>query len=129
MGRILLTLAVIALILSSLVGCATQSQQPTATPEGCQANFIVEPIPANCTVQGEVLSCTGTTTVHFIDKSTGNITAWAWDFNDDGNSTEQSPVHTYTKNGNYTITLTITTSDCQDKLTKQEYISIAGCHT
>jgi uncharacterized membrane protein len=129
MGRILVTLAVIALILSSLVGCETESQQPTVTPGPCQANFIVEPIPANCKVQGEGLSCTGTTVVHFIDQSTGNITAWAWDFNDGGNSTEQSPAHTYTKNGNYTITLAITAPDCQNKLTKQEYISITGCHT
>jgi PKD repeat protein len=129
MGRILVTLALIALILSSLVGCATESQQPTVSPEGCEANFIVEPISAKCTVQGEGLSCTGTTAVRFIDKSTGNITAWAWDFNDGGNSTAKNPTHTYSSNGNYTITLTITTPDCQDKLTKQDYISITGCHT
>ena len=67
--------------------------------------------------------------VHFIDQSTGNVTAWAWDFNDGGNSTEQNPTHVYTKNGNYTITLTITTPDCQNKLTKKDYLSIAGCHT
>jgi len=118
MGRILVALAVIALILSSLVGCETQSQQPTATPGLCQANFTAEPTTG-----------VGTTVVHFTDKSTGNITAWAWDFDDGGNSTEQNPAHTYTKNGNYTITLTITTPDCQNKLTKQDYISITGCHT
>jgi PKD repeat protein len=94
-------------------------------------DFIIEPIPGNCQVQGNSTSCTGTTTVHFVDKSTGNVTAWAWDFNNDGSidSTEQNPGHTYTKNGNYTVTLTITTPECSDTLTKWDYINLAGCHT
>jgi PKD repeat protein len=95
------------------------------------ANFTIESIPSNCQVQGNGTSCTGTTTVHFIDQSTGNITGWAWDFNNDGtiDSTEQNPTHTYTKNGNYTVTLTITTSECKDTMTKLDYINLAGCHT
>ena len=57
------------------------------------ADFTIESIPSNCQVQGNGTSCTGTTTVHFIDKSTGNVTAWAWDFNNDGtiDSTQQNP--------------------------------------
>ena len=95
------------------------------------ANFTIEPIPGNCQVQGNSTSCTGTTTIQFVDKSTGNVTAWDWDFNNDGSidSTVQNPSHVYSKNGNYTVTLTVTTPECKDTLTKWDYISIAGCHT
>jgi PKD repeat protein len=96
------------------------------------ADFTVEPIPNNCKVQGEGLSCTGTTKVQFIDKSIGNATAWAWDFQSDGeiDSTEQNPTFRYTKNGVYSVTLTITTTTvCEDTITKHDYISITGCHT
>ena len=95
------------------------------------ADFTIESIPGNCQLQGNSTSCTGTTTVQFTDKSTGNVTGWAWDFNNDGSidSTEQNPTHTYTKNGNYTVTLTIATPECRDTLTKWDYINVAGCHT
>ncbi|WP_067052512.1 PKD domain-containing protein [Methanofollis ethanolicus] len=44
-------------------------------------------------------------TVNFSDSSTGNVTAWAWDFGDGTNSTEQNPNHTYTVPGTYTVSL------------------------
>jgi len=93
------------------------------------AGFTIESIPGNCRVQGNGTSCTGTTTVHFIDKSTGNVTTWAWDFGDNTSSTEQNPSHTYTRNGNYTVTLTVTTPECKDTLTKWDYINLTGCPT
>ncbi|HEX6810315.1 MAG TPA: PKD domain-containing protein [Planctomycetota bacterium] len=39
----------------------------------------------------------GTTIVSFTDRSPGNPTSWAWDFQNDGivDSTAQNPVHTY----------------------------------
>jgi PKD repeat protein len=93
------------------------------------ADFTIESIPANCQVQGNSTSCTGTTTVHFMDKSTGNVTAWAWDFDNNGSidSTDQNPTHTYTKNSNHTVTLSITTPECKDTLTKFDYINLKGC--
>lgn len=95
------------------------------------ADFTIESIPSNCQVQGNGTSCTGTTTFHFIDKSTGNVTGWAWDFNNDGtiDSTQQNPSHTYSTNGNYTVTLTITTPECKDTMTKLDYINLTGCST
>jgi PKD repeat protein len=50
--------------------------------------------------------------VRFTDASTGSPTAWAWDFESDGSidSTEQSPVHTYSAAGTYTASLTVTNS-------------------
>lgn len=122
MLRALAALALLTPILISLVGCESSTPEPTPTPTPypCSADFSAEPTTG-----------IGTTTVHFADKSTGEITGWAWDFENDGvvDSTEQNPNHTYRTNGNYTISLTITTGDCQDTETKQEYISITGCKT
>jgi len=46
-------------------------------------------------------------TVNFIDKSTGHINSWNWNFGDSGTSTKQSPEHTYQTPGTYTVTLTV----------------------
>jgi len=43
--------------------------------------------------------------VQFTDLSQ-NATSWSWDFGDGGTSTDESPVHTYSAAGNYTVTLT-----------------------
>ena len=74
----------------------------------------------------------GKTEVQFTDLSLGNVTAWAWDFQSDGkiDSTEQNPKFTYTRNGVYSVTLTITTTTvCEDTITRHDYISITGCST
>jgi PKD repeat protein len=46
-------------------------------------------------------------TVTFTDKSTW-VTSWLWDFYDTETSTEQNPVHTFTKAGTYKVKLTVT---------------------
>ncbi len=43
--------------------------------------------------------------VHFTDTSTGFPTYWRWDFGDGSSSTEQNPIHTYTQDGVYVVTL------------------------
>jgi hypothetical protein len=45
--------------------------------------------------------------VAFKDESTGQITAWHWDFGDGTTSTEQNPQHTYKDPGNYIVVLDI----------------------
>ncbi|MDB5284857.1 MAG: hypothetical protein JWO06_3932, partial [Bacteroidota bacterium] len=54
-------------------------------------------------------SCTPT--IQFTDVSTanaGSIASWAWDFGDNTTSNLQSPSHTYSGNGTFNVTLTIT---------------------
>lgn len=46
-------------------------------------------------------------TVRFTDASTGNVTAWAWDFGDGQTSTERNPTHTYAAPGDYTVRLEV----------------------
>ena len=44
--------------------------------------------------------------VVFTEQSVGGPTFWAWDFGDGATDTVQSPSHTYTLEGTYTVTLT-----------------------
>lgn len=47
-----------------------------------------------------------------------SVVAYKWDFGDGGTSTEAKPTYTYTKQGTYDVTLTITTSGgCTETLT------------
>jgi len=43
-----------------------------------------------------------------VEEEEGGPWTFAWDFGDGGKSTEQNPLHTYDKVGEYTATLTVT---------------------
>jgi len=43
-----------------------------------------------------------------VEEETGGPFTFGWDFGDGSKSTEQNPVHTYEKVGEYTATLTVT---------------------
>jgi PKD repeat protein len=60
--------------------------------------------------------------VWFTDKSAGAPTSWKWDFGDGSTSTEQSPRHTYTTLGTYTVTLTASNKDGSDTTSKANMI-------
>ena len=51
----------------------------------------------------EISSCTGE--IHFTDLSNSFPTNWFWNFGDGETSTLQNPVHQYTQNGIFSITL------------------------
>ena len=64
----------------------------------------------------------------FTDTSTTeagvNITNWAWDFGDGNTSTQQNPTHTYTSEGTYNVSLTITTDQSEvDSVTDSVAVS------
>lgn len=69
----------------------------------------------------------GTAPLHvaFIDASTGGSISWLWDFGDGATSVEQSPVHTYTSAGNYTIRLTVDGAMGNSTVVKEGYISVS----
>ena len=64
--------------------------------------------------------------VTFTDLSSGTITAWAWDFDNDGDldSTLQHPTHAYTAAGTYTVKLTVSNGCGSDDETKTVYITV-----
>ncbi len=47
-------------------------------------------------------------TVRFTDTSTNSPDRWKWDFGDGSTSTEQNPVHTFSSEGTYNVTLVAT---------------------
>lgn len=65
-------------------------------------------------------------TVDFTDKSTGDITSYAWDFNGDGviDSTLKNPSYIYTLPGVYSVTETVFGPGGSNTLTIPDYISI-----
>jgi hypothetical protein len=56
--------------------------------------------------------------VAFKDLSVGTVTVWKWDFGDGTTSTEQHPVHTYAKAGNYVVLLEVTGPDGTSRRSK-----------
>ncbi len=67
--------------------------------------------------------------VQFTDSSTagpGNsLSTWQWDFGDGTTSTQQSPQHTYTAAGNFTVTLKVTNDKgCTKVLSRANLIRV-----
>jgi PKD repeat protein len=65
--------------------------------------------------------------VDFTDLSTGDITAWSWNFGDLGTSNQQNPSHTYLNPGVYTVSLTVSGPGGVDTETKIDYIVVTAC--
>lgn len=70
-------------------------------------NLTAGPYPGTAPTARYVVS-TSAETATFTNRSTGNPTAYSWDFGDGTTSTAQNPVHTYTAAGTYTAALTVT---------------------
>ncbi len=70
-------------------------------------------------------NCVAPFAVDFSNQSTGGV-SYVWDFGDGtATSTWQTPSHTYTKAGNYTVKLKVTNANgCTDSLSKQSFIVI-----
>jgi PKD repeat protein len=64
-------------------------------------------------------------TVQFTDQSTGDVTSWSWSFGDTGTSTLQNPPHTYTDDGDFTVSLTVNGPGGSDTETKTDYIHVS----
>jgi len=70
-------------------------------------------------------ACKAPQTVNFLDVSP-NAVRWAWNFGDGGTSNQKTPSHNYAKEGEYDVSLTITSSaGCTNTLTKSKFIRIA----
>ena len=46
-------------------------------------------------------------TITFADSSIGTPNCWHWNFGDGSSSTDQNPTHTYSSDGQYTVTLDV----------------------
>jgi len=63
--------------------------------------------------------------VKFTDKSAGTLTSWKWSFGDGTYSTQKNPVHTYSKAGKYTVSLSVKNSKGSNTKNTSEYIIVS----
>jgi PKD repeat protein len=76
---------------------------------------------------GSPLQSEAPLTVQFTENSVGpGISAWAWDFENDGiiDDTTQNPAHTYPSVGNYSVNLTVTGLGGTTSLLKEDYVTV-----
>jgi len=98
------------------------------TDSKVRTNYItVTPAPTAPVADFTANVTTGTAplAVKFTDTSTGtDISAWSWDFNNDGSvdSTLRSPGYVFSTAGDYTVSLTVTGTGGSDSELKMDYI-------
>ncbi|MDP3565174.1 MAG: PKD domain-containing protein, partial [Methanoregula sp.] len=88
---------------------------------------IAEPIPAPAAqFSAQPASGDAPLNVQFTDASTGSITSYVWDFENDGiaDSIEQNPSHIYSLPGTYAVNLTVTGPIGADGETKVAFITV-----
>ena len=86
-----------------------------------QCKFSAVP-PVSSFTTNDTLNCSGMVT--FTNTSLNGPTSYSWDFGDGGSSVLPNPVHTYSQNGVYTVSLTVTNSFGNDQIVKTNYITI-----
>ena len=89
-----------------------------------------EPVGLNAKLKASVRSGEPGLKVQFTDLSTPapgcTIEEWHWDFGDGDTSDERNPSHVYTREGLFTVTLTVVDScGFKDSITMKAYITIA----
>lgn len=96
------------------------------TENGCSdtsmVNVIINPIPITDFTVDTVKGCEPLE-VEFKNNSIPANGLLLWDFGD-GNISTINPVHTYTNSGFYNVTLTTTSNNCSNSLTKNKYINV-----
>ncbi|MFH1422255.1 MAG: PKD domain-containing protein [Planctomycetota bacterium] len=90
-----------------LCGCPKDKDAPP------DAEFTAAPVSGNAPLA-----------VQFTDATTGKVSSWEWDFNNDGtvDSTDQSPSHTYSLPGTFTVKLIATGPGGLNEEVKTDYI-------
>ncbi len=90
-----------------------------------QANTIMISKPVADFTSADTMSC-HLQSITFTNLSTGPNLSYTWNFGDGTTSTAANPVHQYTKQGVYNISLTITDEyGCTDKIVKNNFVTVA----
>jgi len=102
---------------------------PGGTDTETKTNYITvteEPIPPVADFSGTPTTGTVPLEVSFTDTSTGEITGWSWDFDNNGteDSTNQNSTYTYYDAGTFSVTLEVTGPGGIDTETKTNYITV-----
>ena len=85
--------------------------------------ILIGSVPSVDFTSSDTVGC-GETCITFSNNSINGID-YAWDFGDGNSSSNETPIHCYTTEGSYDITLFVTdTAGCKTSLTKTDYINI-----
>ena len=106
----------VTLVVSDGNGCRDTAQVQVDAYQAPTARFVAS----------DTVGCSPVN-ITFTDQSTGPaaIVAWLWNFGDGGTSTLKSPTHSYSADGVYTVTLTVTDANgCSHTLTRPQYIRL-----
>ncbi|MCP4589697.1 MAG: PKD domain-containing protein, partial [bacterium] len=87
-------------------------------------NLNATPSPQQATFTAAPRSGPPPLTVTFTNTSSGTYTTTLWSFGDGTTGTLDSPAHTYTSIGAYTVTLTVSGTAGSDSETRTNYISV-----
>ena len=104
-----------------------QATYPFTSGKVTELNLRIQEIPPQPPVAGFTANKTSgpaPLSVAFTDTSTNDPDTWVWDFGDNTTATTQNPVHVYTDEGLYTVSLTVTNADGTDSEIKQNYIFV-----
>lgn len=84
----------------------------------------ISPRPVASFITTDSISCKAPHTVNFQNLSASAVT-YQWDFGDGTTSVQNSPTHTYTDTGSYTVRLiAFNSSGCPDTLTRVSYVRV-----
>ncbi len=99
---------------------------PSGSNTGTKTDLIKVVAPEAPLSDFSVTSTTGFNpfTIKMTDVSKGSITKWQWAFGDGAESTEQHPSHTYTKIGNFTVSLAVSGPGGTDEKTALGLIKV-----
>ncbi len=98
---------------------------PGGSDDEIKSDYIVVADPPVAEFVGTPLGGDWPLLVTFTDATTGNTSAWSWDFGDMSSSTLQSPTHTYASAGTFSVTLSAAGPGGADAELKTDYITVS----
>ncbi len=106
----------VSLIVTDTKGCSDTLKKTSAV-------VISKPVAA---FSGDTLSCTSEP-INFTNSSSGPSLTYLWDLGDGTTSNQKNPVHLYTAEGIYPVSLSITDKyGCSNNISKPAYIRIGN---
>jgi PKD repeat protein len=111
----ILTCLILLLVFFYFIGCGNDELLQSIWVEVLGVNFTASPT-----------SGVARLTVNFTDTSSGEVTAWEWDFDNDGtvDSTEQNPTYRFHSPGTYSVRLRTKAHGASVDLVKQDLIHV-----